>query len=56
MGTFSVDIEVAAVGGNLFKKLNAIVDTGATYTLVPRSVLAGPGVQAIRESPVCVGG
>lgn len=35
MGTFSVLIEVGNPGGNRFEGLEALVDTGATYTVVP---------------------
>ena len=39
MGTFSVDIEIGDPDGNRFESVRALVDTGASYTAVPRSVL-----------------
>ncbi len=39
MGTFSVDIEIGDPDGNRFESVQALVDTGASYTTVPSSVL-----------------
>jgi clan AA aspartic protease len=39
MGTFSVEIEVSNPTGDRFAWIDAVVDTGATYTSIPRSVL-----------------
>ena len=39
MGTFSVDIEIGDSDGNRFESVRALVDTGASYTSVPGSVL-----------------
>ncbi len=44
MGSFHVAIEVGDVQGQRFEALEALVDTGATYTLIPRSVLQRLGV------------
>ncbi len=44
MGAFRVPIEIANVQGQRFEAVQALVDTGATYTLVPRAVLQGLGV------------
>ena len=40
MGTFTVPIEVGDLEGNNFAAMDALVDTGATYSMVPRDVLA----------------
>jgi clan AA aspartic protease len=39
MGAFRVHIEVGDREGQRFEALDALVDTGATYTRVPRSIL-----------------
>jgi len=39
LGTFSVDIEIGEPDGNRFESVRALVDTGASYTKVPSSVL-----------------
>ena len=44
MGTFRVDIEIGDPEGARFQAVNALVDTGASYTTVPGSVLGGLGV------------
>jgi len=44
MGAFRVPIEIANVQGQRFEAVEAVVDTGATYTMVPRAVLQGLGV------------
>src|SRR5437773_5210849 len=44
MGHFRVSIQVGRRGGERFAPLDALVDTGATYTWVPGDVLEGVGV------------
>src|SRR5437899_917079 len=51
MGHFRVSIEVGRRGGERFAHLEALVDTGATYTWVPRDVLEGLGVVPDEEWP-----
>jgi len=46
MGTFHMQIEIGALGASEFVQLDALVDTGASFTVVPRDVLARLGVQA----------
>ena len=45
MGTFSVDIEIGDPEGREFVVVNALVDTGATYTALPESLLHRLGVR-----------
>lgn len=45
MGTFSVDVEIGDPDGREFVVVNALVDTGATYSAVPASLLRRLGVQ-----------
>ena len=46
MGTFSVDIEIGDPDGNRSESVRALVDTGASYTTVPSSVLREMSVAA----------
>lgn len=45
MGTFSVDVEIGDSEGREFVVVNALVDTGASYTAVPASLLRRLGVE-----------
>ena len=45
MGTFYVDVELAGPWSTDFTVVNALVDTGATYTAVPESLLTQLGIQ-----------
>ena len=47
MGTFNVTVEVAAGPDGPFERLEALVDTGATYTLAPAPLLRQLGVEPI---------
>ncbi len=51
MSAFRVTIEIGDPKGERFEPVEALVDTGATYTWVPRSVLERLGVQPVRERP-----
>ena len=51
MGTFRQTIEVANFERREFISLEALVDTGATYTAVPRDLLARLGVEPEEERP-----
>ncbi len=44
MGVFRVPIEIGDFAGARFETVSALVDTGATYTMMPRSVLASLGI------------
>lgn len=44
MGTFRVEIEVAAAAAYRYERVEALVDTGATYTSLPRPILDAVGV------------
>jgi predicted aspartyl protease len=45
MGTFHTPIEVAREAGGPYETVEALVDSGATYTLLPRTLLERLGVQ-----------
>ena len=45
MGVFSVRIEIGDSEGTRFEWFDALVDTGATFTMVPASVLRTLGLQ-----------
>jgi clan AA aspartic protease len=44
MGTFRADVEVGGPQGDRYEAVQAVVDTGSTYTWVPRDVLTRLGV------------
>ena len=44
MGTFKVTIEVGDAEGRNYHSLNALVDTGASYLVVPRTILQSLGI------------
>src|SRR3989442_4778453 len=46
MGTFRVEIEVGDPTGGRFERIDALVDTGATYTSLPH-----PPLHALRVTP-----
>ena len=47
MGTFTEVIEVGSSDRRRFEKIEALVDTGATYTMLPSSLLRDLGVTPI---------
>lgn len=51
MGTVQVTIEVGDPQGQRFEELDIIVDTGSTYTAVPRAILERLGVPVARSLP-----
>jgi clan AA aspartic protease len=44
MGTFRYTIRIGRLDGSVFETVEALVDTGATYTWVPRPILERVGV------------
>ena len=51
MGTVTVTIQVGDRQGHQFEELDIIVDTGSTYTAVPRAMLERLGVPIQRSMP-----
>lgn len=51
MGTFRAPVEVGDTAGRQFERLETLVDRGATYLSVPRSLLLRLGVQPIERRP-----
>lgn len=47
MGTFSVALEIGDPQGRRYETINALVDSGATYTTLPASMLRRLGVAAL---------
>ena len=47
MGTFSVAVEIGTPSAGEFTSFQALVDTGATYTVLPKEALDRLGIQAI---------
>ena len=50
MGTVTVTIGIGDPGGQLFEELEAEVDTGSTFTAVPRELLLRLGVPVTRSA------
>jgi clan AA aspartic protease len=50
MGTFLQAIQVGDFDGRRFEEVDALVDTGATYTSVPRDTLERLGVEPEEEA------
>ena len=46
VGTFTVQIEVGDPQGQRFERVEALVDAGSTFTVLPRSLLESLGVEA----------
>src|SRR3989442_14210493 len=51
MGHFRVTVQVGNRAGEHFEPIEALVDTGATYTWIPRDVLKQLGVTPEKEWP-----
>ena len=51
MGTFSVTIDLRPIGGERGETMEALVDTGSTYTFVPRQVLERLGIAQTGKRP-----
>ena len=49
MGTFRVNIEIGDPQGQSYESIEALVDTGATHTLLPRNLLIELGVKPIER-------
>ena len=54
MGHFTVRIEVGGLEGTHFESLDALVDTGASHLVVPRSVLESLGVEPTEQMAFAV--
>ena len=44
MGIFQVELEIGDTNGQRFESINALVDTGASYTLIPAPLLHELGI------------
>ena len=49
MGVFQVELEIGDPQGERYEKINALVDSGATYTILPGSLLRELGVEPIES-------
>ena len=45
MGTFTVTIQIGDLAGQNFVNLEALVDTGSTYTVLPKEILDQLGIE-----------
>ncbi len=48
MGTFTVEIQISGSSGQRFETVNALVDTGASITVMPESLMRPIGVAPTR--------
>ncbi|MFI5267179.1 MAG: hypothetical protein ACHQ7M_07365 [Chloroflexota bacterium] len=55
MGTFNVTIEVGDRDGARWQTMEALVDAGATFTVVPREAWESVGLQASHQLPFELG-
>lgn len=51
VGHFRESIEISPLAGGATHRVDALVDTGATYTWIPRDILDTLGIVAGREQP-----
>ena len=49
MGTFSTLVQLKGIAGQQPVEVEALVDTGATHTLLPRDLLMSLGVEAVER-------
>ncbi len=49
MGTFTVLLQVGASSGGEFVDVEALVDTGASHTMLPGGLLRGLGIEVIER-------
>ena len=52
VGTFRVDFTVSNPTTGQSRQLNGLVDTGASYTIIPAAILEGMGVDPLSLIPV----
>jgi predicted aspartyl protease len=55
VGTFQVQLEVAGPARDRFEPVQALVDTGSTYTVMPRQLLRDLGVRVDRRARFVLG-
>lgn len=49
MSTFTVTFQIGDLQGTTFRRLEGLVDTGATYMVIPRPVLQELGIRPTRR-------
>ena len=55
MSTFTVAFEVGDSTGDRFERLQGLVDTGSTFTVVPRPILEALGIRPTRQASFSLG-
>jgi len=55
MGTFNVDVEIGNPSGDRYESVSALVDTGSTYTVIPRPILERLSVKPTRSATFRLG-
>ena len=49
MGLFNITIQIGNLAGDRFEDVEAMADTGAVTTVIPRPILAGLGITPTRR-------
>ena len=49
MGVFQIELEIGDPQGERYKTVSALVDSGATYTMLPGSLLRELGVEPLES-------
>ena len=49
MGTFKIPIQIGGPSGAEFQSVDALVDTGASHTMLPRNLLTDLGVAVLEQ-------
>ena len=52
VGTFSVTLNVINADGSRYKEVSAIMDTGATHTVLPQEMLAEMNIASVEKIPL----
>ena len=52
MDVFRVPVEIGNLDGTRFERIEALVDTGASYSILPASILRGLGIVPYRTLPL----
>jgi predicted aspartyl protease len=51
MTTFHVTVEIGTLRGSRWEPVDVLVDTGSTFSTIPRPLLARVGIQPVRRIP-----
>ncbi len=55
MGTFSVTIEVGGPQGQRYEAVEALVNKGATHTVLPSELIRGLNIEVVDRTGISIG-